>query len=141
MNRTTFFSVIPEFNGQSRNGAKCSVSNRDRSKSKLGKADHEVDHFVLRGPMIDHEGFFDLLPTVITETAHDLGMSYPFEVEAQVEQRAQELANEVRAEYEARLSTAESKISLLTEMLLDRGIIEEPFDPADMIYLTDRAES
>lgn len=63
----TWFNVLSDFNGQSRNGATCSVSGLPRTPADEGMP-------ILRGPAITAEGFFDVRPSVICETAGQLGM-------------------------------------------------------------------
>ena len=74
MQQFTYFTVKPNFNPQSRNGARCSLSNLIMQGEELGRPSDEVDEFVLSGPMIDYEGDFDIRPSVIRTTARELGM-------------------------------------------------------------------
>lgn len=62
-----FSQVLTDFTMQSRNGAVCSLSN-------LPVNTNDPDDFVLRGPEIEYEGFFDVRSSVIRAAAEDLGM-------------------------------------------------------------------
>lgn len=68
------FQVISDFNAQSAKQV-CYVSNLPLQKRRTPQQqDHEIDEFVLRGPEISFEGYLDLRPAVILETAAELGM-------------------------------------------------------------------
>ncbi len=70
----SFFQVIPDFDQLSRNGATCSISNLNKALPALGREPHEVDDFILRGPEVEYEGYIDIRPSVIIQTAMELGM-------------------------------------------------------------------
>lgn len=73
MTQPTHFQVIPDFNGQSRNGAKCSITNLPKiPKQTPQQQPHEIDEFILRGPEIEFEGYFDIRPAVIIDTAREV---------------------------------------------------------------------
>jgi hypothetical protein len=59
------FRLIPDFDDDSREGARCSVS---------GTIKQPGDPGVFRGPLIEMEGYFDVAADVIREAACDLGM-------------------------------------------------------------------
>jgi len=75
----THFRIIEDFDGQSANGAKCYLSNLSKQKRRTPQQqDHEIDEFILRGPAISFEGYMDIRPAVIIETATELlGMLSP----------------------------------------------------------------
>lgn len=73
--RPTHFQIIPDFDGQSANGARCYFTNLSRQKAdpkRPQQQPHEVDEFVLRGPAISFEGFMDIRPAVIIDTAREV---------------------------------------------------------------------
>jgi len=64
----SFMSPIDDFDAASRNGGRCSLSNLGKQGGKK-RRQSLTDDFILRGPMIDMEGFFDVRPTIIKEIA------------------------------------------------------------------------
>ena len=71
----THFYVIDDFNAQSAKPS-CYISNLPKMKKRtVQQSDAEVDPFILRGPEIDFEGYMDIRPAVILETARELGMA------------------------------------------------------------------
>jgi hypothetical protein len=81
----THFDIIDDFNAQSRKPV-CSITNlpkQSRENATVQAQPHEIDDFILRGPDIDFEGFFDIRPVVIIETAREVfgmvdGEAYEF---------------------------------------------------------------
>lgn len=71
----THFRIIPDFDNQSARGPKCYItglSKQRKDPSRPQQQEHEIDEFILRGPAIDFEGYMDIRPAVIRETAQDL---------------------------------------------------------------------
>lgn len=62
------FRKIEDFDNMSRNGSTCSLTNLPKQGGKKARQTLH-DHFVLRGPMIEYEGYFDVRPTAIAEVA------------------------------------------------------------------------
>lgn len=74
----THFIAIPDFDGRSARGPKCYITNlvrQDADPKRPQQQPHEIDAFILRGPQIEYEGFLDIRPSVIRDTAVEfLGM-------------------------------------------------------------------
>jgi len=114
MSQPTHFQVIPDFNAQSANGATCYISHLPKqSRRTPQQQEHELDEFVLRGPEIEFEGYLDIRPAVIMETAQWLGMVS--KEAAEVLREALKQAEESRIAALARAEAAESR---LTDMIL-----------------------
>ncbi len=77
---------VPEFDRLSRNGQKCSLSDTGRIPPGVGRQSHEVDEFILRGPQIAHEGFFDFRPSVLRAIALEFTDLVPPGAEARAEE-------------------------------------------------------
>lgn len=135
--RLSFWQIRPDFDAQSRNGSVCSLTGLDRQKARLGRKPEEEDHFVLRGPMIDHEGYFDVRPAAILQTAKELGMYYENEVSEIVDEAVKKATALARVEAADEIATLQSKIELLTSLLRDDQY-EVPYSPEDLADLEAR---
>lgn len=69
----THFQIIPDFDAQSAKQV-CYISHLPKMPIRETPQiqDHERDPFILRGPEIDFEGFMDIRPAVIIETAREV---------------------------------------------------------------------
>jgi hypothetical protein len=73
MTQPTHFHVVDDFDAQSANGGKCYITHLPKMNRKAPQQqDHEIDEFILRGPDIDFEGYMDIRPVVIIETAREV---------------------------------------------------------------------
>ena len=109
------FQRIEDFDAQSANGGKCYISNLPRQvfdPRSPHTAGQDFDEFILRGPMIDFEGYLDIRPSVIVAEARALGMLTVEEV-AEIQERSEDA--------EAAVLAAESeflRLRTLNEALL-----------------------
>lgn len=108
-NAPTHFQIIDNFNGQSARPV-CYFTNLEKQvRTTPQQQDHEVDEFILRGPLVDFEGYIDIRPAVIIDTAREVfGMISAAE--------AQVLA-QVDADLNAALAEAEAQIESLKTQL------------------------
>ena len=108
----THFRIIPDFDQLSANGAKCYFTHMPLQRPDPDRPQqqaHEVDEFILRGPEIAFEGYMDVRPAVIIETARELlGMGTAAEVKDLF--TANQLLTEANEALQDRLSTAENRL-------------------------------
>jgi len=136
------FQIIPNFNGQSRNGGGCSLSNLPMQEPALGRPAEQVDEFVLRGPEIEFEGHFDIRPSVIREMAAALGMVSEAEYGHAIE-LSQSYFNELqerRAEAAALQQQLDYFHGLMRESLAGPAESEDILDQADTVRFSDLDE-
>lgn len=144
----TYFQVIPNFDAQSRNGAVCSFSGLPKQEQDTPqKQEHEVDEFILRGPEIEFEGYLDIRPAVIYETALQLGMVHADEYAA-VEAQADALVIRLIAA-ETALEAAEDRLKQMilvnAEQITQEEALhgeltqayEDLYDPVELVHLVD----
>lgn len=118
---------IPEFSSTSRNGQKCSLSGGGQALDGPGRQPHEVDEFILRGPAIQSEGFFDFRPSVLRALALEFTDLVPpptqeaMEAELELELEARELRSRLN-ELEDELESAYRALARATARFSD----EEP---------------
>ena len=79
----THFQIRPDFDAQSARPV-CYFTNLPKMKRDTPQQqEHEIDEFVLRGPEIAFEGYMDIRPAVIIDTAREVfGMITPAEADA-----------------------------------------------------------
>lgn len=107
----THFTIIPDFDAQSANGGLCYISKLPKQKKDTPqKQAHEVDEFILRGPEISFEGYFDIRPAVIIETAREVFDMYMPEEVAELQAERNALDNEV-LRLEQELDEANDRLS------------------------------
>lgn len=106
---------IPEFTNASRNGARCSLSGLSMYTRKPGRQDHEVDDFILRGPAIHREGYFDFKPSVL----RGLALEYTDLIEPQILQDLQDLEAQL-AEAQNAMKALEEEAESLRNLLIDQ---------------------
>jgi hypothetical protein len=137
-----FFQVIPDFTPDSRNGGTCSISNLPMLREELGRRPEDVDGFVLRGPFIDFEGYFDVRPGAIIRTAEQLGMISGDEAYEQVRQIARLHDDLTDAQNEVLVLQGELAAlkQLLSEALSGGQTIGSPDDvmnQTNIVYIDD----
>lgn len=109
MTQLTHFQIIPDFNAQSARPV-CYLSHLPKqNRRRPQQQDHEVDEFILRGPEIDFEGYMDIRPAVIIDTAREaFGMVSA--AEAETLQAALQLQQELSERLQAELDTANERL-------------------------------
>lgn len=133
----SYFQAIPDFDGLSRNGGACSISNLGRARPELGRSEEEVDECILRGPFIEFEGHIDIRASVIRKTAEELGM-----VSSQTAGRLQELytdALEAAAAFQAEAAALQQELDTLRAAVRGVYLDGQPQASEDMLDHPDRA--
>lgn len=145
---TSHFTVIPDFNAQSAKPV-CYFTNLPKQEADTPqKQPHEVDHFILRGPEIEFEGYMDIRPDVIITTAREIfQMSTPEEVADLVQERndLEEALKQAEEARDAANSRLQAMILQNAEQIVQIAGLEEAlsqsyedlYDPADLADLID----